>query len=155
VHPVAFVPMSMPAPSLLRDLQRRRTPLAVVVDEQGTVRGMVTIEDLVEELVGEILSEGEVESSKIRHQDDGTIWVEGSTPIHEVNRELGVELPEGEWAATIGGLAIELAGRIPGEGDEIPVDGWILEVVEASHRQVKVVRLRPSGGEAEMPAPSP
>lgn len=155
LHPALYLADTMPAPAGLREIQRQRATLAVVVDEQGTVRGIVTIEDLLEELVGEILSEGEVEPSRIRHEDDGMIWVDGATPVHEVNRQLGVELPEPEWAATIGGLAIELAGRIPVQGDEIAVDGWVLEVVEASHRRVTAVRLRPASREVAHPSLSP
>lgn len=116
------------------------------MDEQGTVRGLVTMEDLVEELVGEILSEGEVEGSGIQREADGSILVQGSTPIHELNRIPGLALPESEWAATIGGLAIERAGRIPVVGQTVQIDDWILEITEASHRRVKGVRLRPVGG---------
>jgi putative hemolysin len=144
LHPVPFVPTSMAAPTLLRDLQRRRMQLAVVVDEQGTIRGLVTIEDLLEELVGEILSEHDRPVGLFQHEPDGSVLVDAATPLHELNRELGWELPEGENFRTVGGLVLALAGRIPTSGDRVRADGHEIEVVEASHRKVKRVRVRPS-----------
>jgi putative hemolysin len=143
LHPVPFVPTSMAAPTLLRDMQRRRTQLAVVVDEQGTIRGLVTIEDLLEELVGEILSEHDRPVGLFQREPDGSVLVDAATPLHELNRELGWELPEGENFRTIGGLVLELAGRIPTNGDRVEAEGHEIEVVEASHRRVKRVRIRP------------
>lgn len=142
LHPVPFVPTSMPAPALLRDLQRKRMQLAVVVDEQGAIRGLVTIEDLVEELVGDILSESDKPDGPLVREPDGSVIIDASTPVHVVNRELDLELPEGETFKTIGGLVLELAGRIPASGDKLETEGHILEVVDATHRKVKSVRLR-------------
>lgn len=141
LHPVPFVPISMPAPTLLRDLQRRRTQIAVVVDEQGTVRGLVTIQDLLEELVGEILSENDLPEGAISREADGTVVVDASTPLHVLNRELSMSLPEGEAYKTIGGLILELAGRIPAVGDQVTADGHDLQVVGATHRKVLTVRI--------------
>lgn len=143
VHPVPFVPVSMSAPTLLRELQRQRTPLAVVVDEQGTVRGLVTLTDLLEEIVGEMLNENDVPGGKIARGEDGTALVDASTPLRVINRELSMSLPEGEAFETIGGLVLDLAGRIPAIGERFTAEGHALEVVNATHRKVMTVRIVP------------
>ena len=145
LHPVVFVPDSMPAPALLRKLQAERTHLALVIDEQGTIIGLVTIEDLVEELVGDILSENDAPVRALTREADGSWLIPGSAALHEINRELGVELPEGEFS-TIAGLCIDLAGSIPQAGTVLQAEeGLTLEVVEATPRRVKLVRLRKAG----------
>jgi putative hemolysin len=140
--PVPFVPVTMVAPSLLRDLQRRRSNLAVVVDESGTLRGLVTIEDLVEELVGDIVSEGDRPHETVVRESDGVLVVDGAVPIHELNREYDLSLPEGESTSTVGGLVLEIAGRIPAPGDKVTAESVEIEVVEATHRKIKRVRIR-------------
>ena len=143
LHPVPFVPEAMPAPTVLKELQRRRSQMAVVVDEQGMVRGLVTMEDLVEELVGEIFSENEPEDDTMLRDTDGSTLVQGGVPVHEVMRELGVDLPEDDSYATVAGLCIHLAGRIPEPGTVLHTDnGVILEVVDGSPRRVRLVRIR-------------
>jgi putative hemolysin len=110
------------------------------MDEHGSVSGLVTAEDLVEELVGEILSEQEPEP--IRREPDGTILVQGTVPIRELNRELGLELPENDGWTSIAGLLIAKAGLIPKRGKKIVLDrGIALEVVESTRQQVRLVRL--------------
>jgi putative hemolysin len=154
LHPVAFVPTSMSAPVLLRDLQQRRMQLAVVVDEQGTIRGLLTMEDLLEELVGEILSEHSTPDGPIQREPGGSVLVDAATALHELNRELGLSLPEGEDYKTVGGLVLELAGRIPTSGDRFEAEDYELEVVEASHRKVKRVRIHcPHDPEADEDVP--
>lgn len=143
LHPVLFVAENMAAPDVLRDLQARRSHMAVVVDEQGSVRGLVTVEDLVEELVGEIFSENDAPKTQIRVEADGSALVPATVPVHEINRELGFDLPEGESFSTLAGLCIHLAGRIPAQGDALSTeDGYLLEVVDASPRRVRMVRIR-------------
>lgn len=142
LHPISFVPDSMAAPALLRKLQTDRTHLALVSDEQGTVIGLVTIEDLVEELVGEIVSENDKPRSDVLSEGDGVWLVTGNVPLHELSRELGLELPEGDFA-TVAGLCLHLAGAIPPVGDSLEVVGGVtLEVVEATPRRVRLVRVR-------------
>lgn len=143
LHPVPFVAENMSAPGVLRDLQARRSHMAVVVDEQGSVRGLVTVEDLVEELVGEIFSENDAPKPQIRIEPDGAALVPATVAVHEINRELGLELPEGESFSTLAGLCIHIAGRIPAQGDVLVTEeGDRLEVVDASPRRVRVVRIR-------------
>jgi putative hemolysin len=145
LRPVLFVPESVRAIDLLRRLQKNRSQLSIVVDEQGTVAGLVTIEDLVEELVGEIFDEHEKPVEEVKHEPDGTSLVLGATQVRDVNRALDIELPEGESFSTIAGLCIELAGWIPKPGTRLTTkDGIVLEVVEASPRRVRSVRVHPT-----------
>ena len=142
MHPIPFVAENMAAHAVLNELQAKRSYLAIVVDEQGSVRGMITMEDLLSELVGEMISETDRPKGQIRREEDGSYTLLGSTPVHEANRTLAFELPEGEGWSTVAGLCIELAGRIPAQGQVLTTeDGIVLEVVEATPRGVKVCLL--------------
>ncbi len=145
LRPVHFVPASAKAVYVLRELQRRRTQIAVVVDEHGGVAGLLTLEDLVEELVGEIVGEREEPEALYQPEPGGTALVRGDAPIREVNRALELELPEGEGYTTIAGLCIALAGAVPERGARVLApDGTELEIVDASPRVVRLVRIRPA-----------
>ena len=149
IRPVHYVPGSARAPNVLRELQRRRAQMAIVVDEHGGVAGLVTLEDLVEELVGEIVGEAEEHEPLFRPEPGGTTLVRGDAPIREVNRELEIELPEGEGYTTVAGLCISLAGAVPERGQRLrSPEGTEIEVVEATPRMVRVLRLRPPPREA-------
>ncbi len=153
LRPVHYVPATAPAPRVLRDMQRRHTQIAVVVDEHGGVAGILTLEDLVEELVGEIVGERERAESFLEREAGGTSLVRGDAPIREVNRALDLELPEGEGYSTVAGLCIALASAVPQRGTRLEAaDGTSLEVVDASPRVVRLVRIRPR---ALNPARSP
>lgn len=144
VRPAYFVPKTTRAVELLGEMKRRRTQLAVVVDETQTMVGIVTLEDLLEELVGDIFSEDEeVPPATLRHEGEGAVVVLGDVSVREVNRELGLLLPEGEGWSTIAGLCLELAGRIPAPGDVLDApDGTKIEIVDATPRHIGSVRLR-------------
>ena len=143
VRPIKFSPGSAPAVALLKELQSDRTPLAMLVDEIGTIIGLVTVEDLIEELVGDILSENDPAPIEVRREDDGSYLVLGGMPVHAVNRAIDFDLPESEKYSTLAGLSIALAGRIPSPGDVVMVPGGAtLEVIEASARRVKQLRVR-------------
>lgn len=145
LHPPRFIPETVRALDVLRTLQRYRSPLAFLVDEQGGLTGLVTVEDLVEEIVGEIHSENEPPSEHIRLGPDDSIVVDGRAPVHDVNRELSLSLPEGRDWTTVAGLAIALAGQMPRPGTRVTAaDGTILEVLEASPRRVHKLRLHPA-----------
>lgn len=144
-----FVPESMAAPDLLQELQRRRARIAVVVDDHGGTVGIVTLQDLLEELVGEMLAEYEPPvAGRIRRQPDGAALVDGIVPIRAVNRELGTSLPEESGSTTMGGLCSVLAGgRIPACGEELrAADGTRIVPVEVSARRVRVAEVRPPHG---------
>src|SRR5690606_19813077 len=130
LRPAYFVPETVKAVDLLRSMRQRRTPFAIVVEERGGVAGIVSIEDLLEELVGEIFSEhDEVPPEAIHRHTDGSAVVMAQTPIRDVNRELDLDLPEdGDWT-TLGGLVLALAGHIPSAGERFTTeDGVGLEV---------------------------
>jgi putative hemolysin len=145
IRPAFFVTESMRAVDLLHEMRQKRLQLAVVVDERGAMQGIITMEDLLEELVGEIFSEDEEAAPEtIRRETGGSAVVQGGVPLRDVNRELALDLPEAEGRSTIAGLCLELAGRIPRAGERFTTDdGTTLEIVEASLRQVRTVRVSP------------
>jgi putative hemolysin len=137
-----FVPESKSAVDLLRDMQQRRVPLAVVVDEQGGLAGIITIEDLVEELVGEIFSEHARDSVNITREPSGSVVVPGTMAIRDLNRTLGFDLPDdGDWN-TVAGLCIGMAGHILVTGEKLTLpNGVLVEVVDASARRIRSLRI--------------
>ena len=144
IRPPYFVPESAMAVEVLREMQKRHTKLALVVDEHGGVSGLVTLEDLVEELVGDIVGEGGAAEMIIRPEPDGSAVVRGDAPIREVNRALALDLEEGEGFTTIAGLSILLANGIPPKGARLQAeDGTVLEVLDASPRVVRMLRVTP------------
>ena len=129
---------------LLREMQRRRTQMAVVLDDQGGLSGLVTTEDLIEELVGDIMSEDDVPEVFFTREPAGTILVQGWASVRKVNRDLHLDLPVGKDRTTIAGLCMALAQAIPQAGEKLTTDnGTVLEVVEASPRRVRRVRIHP------------
>jgi putative hemolysin len=131
---------------LLREMQRRRVQMAVVTDEHGGLAGLVTIEDLVEELVGDIFNEDDEPEKLIEREPSGTAIAEGWAPVRKVNRALDLDLPVGADRTTIAGLCMSLAQSIPQAGERLTTeDGTVLEVVEASPRRVRRVRIHPVG----------
>jgi len=143
LRPAHVVPASASALSVLQELQRRRLWLAVVVDEHGGVEGIVTLEDLLAELVGDLYLERTAPPATIVRELGGAAVVRGDTPIREINRELGMGLPEGDHWSTVAGLCMALAGAIPGPGAHFTAGDAILEVLEATPRQIRRVRVRP------------
>jgi putative hemolysin len=142
IRPVYEVPASARIDVVLRELQARRIQLAVVHDEHGSAIGMVTIEDLIEELIGEVFDEGDVPDELIRHETPDTAVVAGWVPIRKVNRALHVTLPIARESTTIAGLCLSLALSVPAPGTRLTApDGTILEVVDASARRVRMVRV--------------
>lgn len=141
---VKFFPQTVAAIEVLRFMQRERQRISIAVDEHGVVSGMVTFEDLVEELVGDIFSEHDESVPPLTRDPDGTAVVRGDTPIRDVNRELGTDLEEPAGASTVAGLCFVLGGGIPNRNARLAAsDGSVLVVLEASARAVKRVRVIP------------
>jgi putative hemolysin len=141
---VKVFPESVSAIEVLRFMQRERQRFSIAVDEHGMLSGIVTFEDLVEELVGDIFSEHEEELPPLTRQPDGSALVRGDTPIRDVNRELEIELEEPEGTSTVAGLCFALAGGIPNRNARLAAsDGSVLIVLEATSRTVKRVRVIP------------
>jgi CBS domain containing-hemolysin-like protein len=133
-HPF-FVPESMKIDDLLNQLQRKHTHMAVVTDEYGVTSGLVTIEDILEEIVGEIRDELDFEAPKIRKIDQKTYEVNGQTHINDVNEELGLSI-ETDEVDTIGGYVILLMGKIPASGDKTRIEDYIFKVEDVSKNRI-------------------
>lgn len=144
LRPPHKVPEGTRALDLLREMQRQRTQMSVVVDENGGLSGLVTTEDLIEELVGDIMSEDDVPEQFFTREPSGTILVQGWAAVRKVNRDLHLDLPVGKDRTTIAGLCMSLAQAIPQAGEKLTTDnGTVLEVIEASPRRVRRVRIHP------------
>ena len=142
LRPAHFVPWSKPVEQLLREMQRKRLHMALVVDEFGGIMGLCTIEDVLEEIVGDIHDEFEEEDGgrAVEPHADGSFTVLGSTAIAEFNRATGAGVPEDGDVETLAGFLNSLAGAIPARGDRFFWHGWILTVSEADPRRVTRVR---------------
>lgn len=144
LRPAHKVPEGTRALDLLREMQRRRTQMAIVVDDNQGLSGLVTTEDLIEELVGDIMSEDDVPEQFFTREPGGTILVQGWAAVRKVNRDLNLDLPVGKDRTTIAGLCMSLAQAIPQAGERLTTDnGTVLEVVEASPRRVRRIRIHP------------
>jgi putative hemolysin len=141
VRPAHFVPETKRVPELLKELQRKRVQAAIVVDEYGGTAGIVTIEDLLEEIVGEIRDEYDVEVEPVLEETDGSFVFSGRTHVRELSERLNVDV-EGEGYETVGGYLLAHVGRVPQVGETFDIDGLALEVLEASGRRVTRVRVR-------------
>ena len=145
LRPALFVPWTKPVGELLREMQQKRSLLAMVVDEYGGFSGIVTLEDILEEIVGEIRDEHDSEGPLPQFGPDGTALVRADIRVEEVNRALAAQLPDGEFE-TLGGLLNSCAGAIPQTGDRFYVGGLELSVVQRDDRRVRLVRIsRPRG----------
>jgi len=142
MRPVSHVPENKRISELLREMQRGKYSLAIVIDEYGGTAGLVTMEDLLEEIVGEIRDEhDEGEEEPIRRISDGEAVVEAGTNIEDVNDALGIDLPHEEFE-TIGGYVVGLFGRLPREGEEIDAGGGVrLRVDRTRGRRILAVRV--------------
>lgn len=139
-RPPEFVPESKRVAELLPEMQRRKFHIALVTDEFGSVSGLVTLEDLLEELVGEITDEYDREELRIESLGDGRYRVNGRVSIDELNHALDMELPQDEWD-TVAGLVLGLLGEIPKEGRELRIDHLRMKVEKIVGRRIKSVLL--------------
>jgi putative hemolysin len=138
-----FVPETMRVPALLEELRRRRVHLAVVVDEYGGTAGVVTVEDLLEEIVGDIQDEHDPEDESFHFEQlsDDELEVDGRYSVADLNEVFGSRLPEDKDYDTLAGLLFDRFGHIPTLGEQVQVDGVVLEVVEADDRRIQKVRV--------------
>lgn len=141
LRPVTLIPETKRLDALLDEFLRGRNHLAVVVDEYGGTAGLLTIEDVLEQIVGEIGDEHDPEQApELVRQDDGRILVSAKMRIEEFDEEIGSELDTGEFD-TVGGLVIHRLGRLPRRGDSVEAGGWRFEVISADRRRVKRLRV--------------
>jgi putative hemolysin len=146
LKPVRFVPETKPIRDLLKELQKTTIQLAIVIDEYGSVSGLVTVEDLVEELVGEIRDEVEPHERDIMKETATTYLVAGHTELAQLADHLDVEIESGDYS-TVSGLVLAKLGHMPAAHERVEANGLIFEVLESNHRTVLKVRLI-------LPAPS-
>lgn len=142
MRPPHFVPETERVQDLLRELQREKVHLAIVVDEFGSTAGLVTIEDLLEEIVGEIVDEHDVEEPMVAPIAGGGYLVNGRLSVDDLAEITGVQLPEGDWD-TVGGLLLALAGQVPRVGEPFEVGGLLLTAEEVQGRRVSRIRVSP------------
>jgi magnesium and cobalt transporter len=142
LRPPFFVPESKRVDDLLQEFQRSRNHIAVVMDEFGGVSGLVTIEDVLEEIVGEIADEHDDATGEgIKPIDEHSCEASAHVHIHEINERLGLRLPDDEHFDTIGGFVFHQLGRIPHVGEEITFDGVKIKVLEAARRRIHRVAI--------------
>jgi len=159
VRPVLFAPPSMPALDLLARMQASRVHIALVIDEYGGTDGLVSMEDIVETIVGNIEDEhDEAEGEPISRGPDGKYLVEARTPLDEVAKAVGLDvsgLEEAEDVDTIGGLVTSIAGRVPARGEIVAgPEGFEFEVLDADPRRLKRVRIHPPAPPSASEAPT-
>ncbi len=140
IQPTLHVPESKNVDELLAEMRKNRMRMVIVIDEFGTTEGLVTMEDMIEEIVGEILEGGEDEP--IEEIDDNTVLVRGEVNIEDVNESLGIELPEGEEFETIAGFIFNRAGRLVEQGEELTYEGVRITVEEVENTRIMKARLR-------------
>jgi putative hemolysin len=146
VRPAVFVPEQKKVAELLREMQQDKFHMAIVIDEYGGTAGLVTLEDLLEEIVGEIVDEYDVEAPKVERLPDGGVRVAGGTPIDEVNELLDVELPDTDWD-TVGGLMFNLLGHVPVEGETVEFQALEFRAERVQGRRIVTVRITPKSAE--------
>ncbi|HEY5096572.1 MAG TPA: hemolysin family protein [Acidimicrobiales bacterium] len=139
-----FVPETKRVSDLMREMQADKFHQAVVVNEYGGIAGLVTLEDLIEELVGEIVDEFDVEEATVERLDSGEVRVSARLPVDEVNELIHADLPDGAWD-TVGGLVFDLLGHVPVAGESVDVGGLRLVADRVTGRRIERVRIVPMG----------
>lgn len=138
--PPLFVPETMKISFLLRDMQKKRVHLAIVIDEYGAVSGLVTLEDLIEEIIGEIRDEFDTESPVI-HLKDGSMIIDASINIRDLYDDYSIAIPEAPEYETLGGFIVTSLQRIPQPGDEIQIDSQRIKIIEMVGKRISKVKL--------------
>lgn len=150
LRPGRFIPENKPVSRLMREMQAEKFHLAIVVDEYGDVAGLISLEDCLEELVGEIQDEYDTEVAEVQPLDGGAYLVDGGTSVSDLNELLALELPDEEWD-TVAGFVFGTLEHVPEVGESIEHDGWRFTVERMEGRRIREVRVSPL---AEHPAPA-
>jgi putative hemolysin len=141
LHPVHFVPETKRTGELLKELQKRRTHMALVIDEHGSVTGLLTLEDLLEEIVGEIQDEYDWEERPVEKLRDGSLVVEGTVAASELRDSHQIPIPESEEFQTVAGFMLEQLGSVPKGGEVVPVGDYRLTVVDVERNRISKVKI--------------
>jgi putative hemolysin len=139
-RPPVFIPESKEVSALLRQMQEEKFHMAIVVDEYGGTAGLVTLEDLLEELVGEIVDEFDVEGPEVEEMADGSVIVSARYSVDDADDLLDAELPKGAWD-TVGGLMMDLVGRVPDSGEVVESDGFRFTALEVRGRRIGRIKI--------------
>jgi putative hemolysin len=150
LRPVSFVPENKRISDLLKEFQSQREQMAIIVDEYGGVDGLVTTEDLVEEIVGEIEERGEAEGEFIKALQDGAYEARGRASLKDLSDKMGVELTEGDYDSIAGWIATRL-GTIPSSGQTFELDGLKVDIVSADRKRIHRVKISKIGKISEKP----
>jgi putative hemolysin len=143
VKKIDFVPETMPINDLMQLMKRTHSQVAVVVDEYGGTEGLVSMEDIIEELVGEIEDEYDLKENELHRRPDGSIMVQARMPLYALNEELGAKFPESDEYDSFGGYIFSILGRIPIAGETLGAPGYTLRIHSATQRQIQVVHMVP------------
>jgi CBS domain containing-hemolysin-like protein len=156
IRPALFVPETKSGSDLLREMRQRDQPVAIIIDEHGLVAGLATIEDLVEEIVGETGRPDHQPAPDVIRESDGGLVMRGSMSIDHVEELLGVQFGDkaDEAVTTIAGLLSHVSGKVPAPGDKVDLEGFRFEVLEANQRKVLRLRIRKKPTAAATPAPA-
>jgi CBS domain containing-hemolysin-like protein len=141
MRPASFVPETKRVTDVLREFQQKRFQIAIVVDEYGGTAGLVTVEDVIEELVGEIRDEYDIEAEPVVRESDDAYVFSGKVAFKDMVDRIGVEVEEGEFE-TVGGFVLTRVGRVPAVGEHFDIDGLQIEILEAERRRIHKVRVR-------------
>jgi len=151
IRKVVVVPENKPVSRLMNEMQTQKFHLAVVADEYGSITGLVTLEDCLEELVGEIVDEYDDEESEIVHLPNGDYQVDGTTSVSDVNDLLSTHIPDEEWDS-IGGFVFGTLERVPEVGEHLDFEGWRFTVSALEGRRIRQIRISVlEGSESETP----
>ena len=143
VRPVRFIPENKPVSRLMREMQAGKFHLAIVADEYGDVAGLITLEDCLEELVGEIVDEYDTDTAQVERLANGDVIVDGGMSIDELNEVVDGDLPDDDWD-TVGGLVFSTLEHVPNPGEDVEFEGWHFTVEAVEGRRVRLVRVRPA-----------
>ncbi|MBW1975077.1 MAG: HlyC/CorC family transporter [Deltaproteobacteria bacterium] len=141
IKPPYYIPETKKISAVLAELKHRKSHLAVVVDEYGGTAGILTLEDIIEEIIGDIMDEYDREQDWISEANDGSIVVDARLDVEDLERYMGVNLPEGRFES-VGGFIISLLGRVPKKGEKIHYNDIEMEIVEATDRKIVKVKIR-------------
>ena len=147
MRPATVIPEAVSVLDALRRLRTDRQQMAVVVNEHGATEGIVTVEDLLEEIVGDLYDEFDPDLGTVEREEGGALVLPGDYPVHDLP-DLGVSLPEGPYA-TVAGWALARLGHIPESAEQVEADGWRVEVLEVEKRAIRRVRMFPLPNDAE------
>jgi CBS domain containing-hemolysin-like protein len=145
VRPAVFVPETKPVARLMREMQAGKFHMAILVDEYGGIAGLVTLEDCIEELIGEIVDEYDMEDNEVERLADGELRVDGGLPIDELNELLDEELPDSDWD-TVGGFVLSSLGHVPHEGESVEYRGHRFTAERMEGHRIARVRVSPVPG---------